>query len=386
MAPSQSPLQVADDQQLAQESAQDPGLAQLEAMKVPAPAISGGWPTCPWPTARRRGLTEFVTGLSRRQLLPASRDRRSARGCKPKRRRCSSPASRPAPPTKSSIATVLDPGLVQVAGPPIATASQWAANARSGVRQTVSDLLIQSDPGWQQVISSGWQPPDARTAVIDVSGLLTCHAEVSKTTITHFTMAVGTGSARWHPGYGTAEVDEWQCDRSPGFPNPLSGCNTASLANLTKCLTGVTKGAAADAFSARSPRRSARPPTTPSTGCGPRCPSATAIRLGGTAFHQLLAVALAVAAVVAVGIFVAQMAVSALRRDPGGISRAVGGLFVMGLGGGRGRRRHRAAAPGRRRRLGRCPPGDHRRHRPADGQHHPGARLHLRRPPPTRPV
>ena len=32
---SQSPLQVADDQQLAQESAQDPGLAQLEAMKVP---------------------------------------------------------------------------------------------------------------------------------------------------------------------------------------------------------------------------------------------------------------------------------------------------------------------------------------------------------------
>ena len=34
------------------------------------------------------------------------------------------------------------------------------------------------------------------------------------------------------------------------FPNPLSGCNTASLANFRKCLTGVTKGAASDAFSA----------------------------------------------------------------------------------------------------------------------------------------
>ena len=62
--------------------------------------------------------------------------------------------------------------------------------------------------------------------------------------------------------------------------------------------------------------------------------TATAIHLGGTAFNQLFDVAFAVAVVLAVGIFVVQMAISALRRDPGGISRAAVGLVVMGIGGG----------------------------------------------------
>ena len=61
---------------------------------------------------------------------------------------------------------------------------------------------------------------------------------------------------------------------------------------------------------------------------------ATAIRLGGTAFNELLAVAGLVAIVIAVGIFAIQMAISAVRRDPSGIGRAAGGLVVMGLGGG----------------------------------------------------
>ena len=65
---SQSPVQVADDQQLAQESAQDPGLAQLEAMKVPAPAISGGWPRLAVANSPETWATEFVSGLSRHQL------------------------------------------------------------------------------------------------------------------------------------------------------------------------------------------------------------------------------------------------------------------------------------------------------------------------------
>ena len=205
---SQSPVQVADDQQLAQESAQDPGLAQLEAMKVPAPAISGGWPRLAVANSPETWATEFVTGLLD---IDYARQSRTALG--PWLQAEEAPLLIPGIPAsaadKELYATVLDPGLVQVAGPPIATASQWAANARSGVRQTVSDLLTQSDPGWQQLISSGWQPPDARIAVIDVSGLLTV-TRGSKTTITHFTMAVGTGSARWHAGYGTAEVEEWQ--------------------------------------------------------------------------------------------------------------------------------------------------------------------------------
>ena len=100
------------------------------------------------------------------------------------------------------------------------------------------------------------------------------------------------------------------------FPNPLSGCNTASLANLTKCLTGVTKGAATDAFSAIAGAFGKAADNTINW-LWAQMSSATAIRLGGTAFHQLLAVALAVAAVVAVGIFVAQLAVSAVATRPG---------------------------------------------------------------------
>jgi type IV secretion system protein TrbL len=117
------------------------------------------------------------------------------------------------------------------------------------------------------------------------------------------------------------------------FPNPLSGCNTASLGNLTKCLTGVTKGAATDAFSAIAGAFGKAADNTINW-LWTQMSSATAIRLGGTAFHQLLGVALAVAVVVAVGIFVAQLAVSAVRRDAGGLSRSVGGLFVMALGAG----------------------------------------------------
>jgi hypothetical protein len=208
VALSQSPVQVADDQQLEQESAQDPGLAQLERMKVPAPAISGGWPHLPVASSPEMWATEFVTGL-----LDVDYARQSRPALGPWLQAEEAPLLIPGIPAsaadKELFATVLDQGLVQVAGPPIATVSQWAANARSGVRQTVTDLLTQSDPGWQQVISSGWQPPDARTAVIDVSGLLTV-SRGSKMTVTHFTVAVGTGSARWHAGYGTAEVEEWQ--------------------------------------------------------------------------------------------------------------------------------------------------------------------------------
>ena len=121
----------------------------------------------------------------------------------------------------------------------------------------------------------------------------------------------------------------------------MSGCNTASLANLTKCLTGVTKGAATDAFSAIAGAFGKAADNTINW-LWAQMSSATAIRLGGTAFHQLLAVALAVAAVVAVGIFVAQLAVSAVRRDPGG-AQPVGGRPVRhGPRGGRGRRHHPA--------------------------------------------
>ena len=60
--------------------------------------------------------------------------------------------------------------------------------------------------------------------------------------------------------------------------------------------------------------------------------SATAISFGGPAFALDLGIVSAVAAVVCVGLFIIQLATSALKRDGGGIGRALRGLVVATLG------------------------------------------------------
>jgi hypothetical protein len=62
--------------------------------------------------------------------------------------------------------------------------------------------------------------------------------------------------------------------------------------------------------------------------------SATAVSLSGPGFETDLAIVAAIAGVIAVGLFVIQVGLSALRRDPGGLARAVKGLFVAFIGGG----------------------------------------------------
>ncbi|MBO0694412.1 MAG: hypothetical protein J2P58_16015, partial [Acidimicrobiaceae bacterium] len=61
---------------------------------------------------------------------------------------------------------------------------------------------------------------------------------------------------------------------------------------------------------------------------------ATAVHLGGVGFDQDLAIVGAISGVVAVGLFMIQIATSVLRRDPGGLGRAVKGLFIAFLAGG----------------------------------------------------
>jgi hypothetical protein len=68
--------------------------------------------------------------------------------------------------------------------------------------------LVQADPDWQQLIDSGWQPLDARMDGVDVSGLVTITRD-HHTAVHHFTVAVATGSARWHIGYGAIELQDW---------------------------------------------------------------------------------------------------------------------------------------------------------------------------------
>ena len=111
-------------------------------------------------------------------------------------------------------------------------------------------------------------------------------------------------------------------------------CLSLDPAKTVTCLAGsVSKTVAADVFGSIAHDFAAAADSTINW-LWAQMSDATAVRLGGTAFNQLLAVAGLVAIVIAVGIFVIQMAVSAVRRDPSGIGRAAGGLVVMGLGGG----------------------------------------------------
>jgi hypothetical protein len=116
------------------------------------------------------------------------------------------------------------------------------------------------------------------------------------------------------------------------IPNPIP-CNPTDPTQWGKCLGGVAKSAASDVFSSIA-SAFAKAADSTINWLWAQMTTATAIHLGGSAFHQLFALAAVVAAVVAVGIFVIQLSVSALRRDPGGLSRSFIGLGVMALGAG----------------------------------------------------
>ena len=71
------------------------------------------------------------------------------------------------------------------------------------------DLLAQPDPSWQQLIDSGWEPPDVRMDVERRVRSCSLSTRGTKRTVKHFSVAVATGSARWRPGYGSVELQNW---------------------------------------------------------------------------------------------------------------------------------------------------------------------------------
>jgi hypothetical protein len=206
VTPSGSPEQEQVDQNLAQ--GQLPDLAQVEAVKVPGPEITGGWPRLPAATSPEAWAQTFVGGL-----LDIDYAHRSRSALAAWLQAQEAPYLLPAVPAsvadKILFLSVLDPHLVQSAGSPMVSPSQWQEDAKAGVGQTVSAMLVQPDPGWQQLVASGWQPTDARMDILDVSGALTVTSG-SHNRVEHFRLSVSVGSARWHAGYGTIAVDGWQ--------------------------------------------------------------------------------------------------------------------------------------------------------------------------------
>jgi hypothetical protein len=104
--------------------------------------------------------------------------------------------------------SLLEPSIIGQSSP-LLSPRQWRADAAAGVRWSAGDLEVQLDPQWQQMIDAGWQPPDIRAVVEDVSGVLrVTQGRVSTTT--HFSMVIQVGSAHWRDGYGTVLVSDWK--------------------------------------------------------------------------------------------------------------------------------------------------------------------------------
>jgi hypothetical protein len=180
----------------------------VSALPVPLPGISGGWPALPVDDTPDGWTGKFVQGLLD---IDYARMSRSALGAWLNAQEA--PELIPGVPgsvaDKVLYVSLLEPDLVQKQATPIPSAVQWQADSAAGVTQSVSDLLVQADPSWRQIVASGWQPADVRMTEEDVSGLLTVRSN-GTVTAQHFSLQVYVGSARWHDGYGTIVVTGWQ--------------------------------------------------------------------------------------------------------------------------------------------------------------------------------
>jgi hypothetical protein len=183
-------------------------MTAAENLAVPRPAVSGGWPTLPVANSPEVWADQFVAGL-----LDVNYSHQSQAGLAAWLQAQEAPELILGVPTtvadKVLYISLLDPGLFGGQPTPFPSATGWAADARTGMSQSVSGMLVQPDPGWSQMITAGWQPTDLRMTELDVSGLLTVHRGASSSAH-RFGLQVIVGSARWHDGYGTVAVAGWQ--------------------------------------------------------------------------------------------------------------------------------------------------------------------------------
>ena len=110
-------------------------------------------------------------------------------------------------------------------------------------------------------------------------------------------------------------------------------CEWYNPATYGQCAGDAAKAAAGDAFNAIAESFGQAADHAVSWLWG-QMSAATAVHLGGTGFNLELGITAAIAGVVAVGLFAIQIIQSVLRREPGGLARALKGLLVAFIGGG----------------------------------------------------
>lgn len=208
--PTQTPVQQRYDQAFEKgfsTPSNQAELSRIEAIRLPGPAISGGWPDLPASDTPGGWTRQFVSGLLDINFATQSRVALGA-WLVAEEAPDLMPGVPPAARYGGLYATVLDPAITGQPSP-IPSDAVWQADAAGGVRWTASDLLVGPDPQWQSMIDAGWQPTDLRGGVEDVSGVLAV-TEGSTTTSHPFSAVLQVGSARWHDGYGSVLLAGWK--------------------------------------------------------------------------------------------------------------------------------------------------------------------------------
>lgn len=103
--------------------------------------------------------------------------------------------------------------------------------------------------------------------------------------------------------------------------------------NPVDCVTGVAKSVAGNAFDSIA-HDFGQAAGSAVDWLWAQIGSATTLHLGGGGFNLDVGIVAAVTGTVAVGLFVIQLITATLRRDPGGLTRAIKGLAVAFLAGG----------------------------------------------------
>lgn len=204
--PAQSPVQQQYDQGFVQGYSSPSSramIANADALRLPSPAVGGGWPSLAVTNTPEGWARSFAHGLL---TIDFARQSREAMGAWLVAQ--DAPDLMPGIPAafqpRALYVSVMDPKIMSQPSL-IPSAAQWQADAKAGVRWSVSVLQVQLDPQWQTMIDAGWQPRDIRASVEDVSGLLTVK-QGTTTTSRRVSLSVAVGSASWHPGYGTVAV------------------------------------------------------------------------------------------------------------------------------------------------------------------------------------
>lgn len=180
----------------------------MAAAQVPAPGYIGGWTPLAVSNNQDQWAREFTAGL-----LDIDFAHQTRTGLGRWLMAVEAPELVPGIPVpvanKTLYLSLLDRAAAGGGSTPIPSAAGWATDAAAGVRWHVSDLSVTTDPTYSRLIAQGWQPPDVRFSMLDITGALATTTRNSQSE-TKFRFELYVGSAHWQHGYGSVVLTNWR--------------------------------------------------------------------------------------------------------------------------------------------------------------------------------